>query len=125
MNQQQQQVVQEKPSGPVIHVPPLSASTSIPAPQRFKKGNLRLLQVDIVKGSVREKREREREERERGSLYFLISYYSVTKLALFTGRGWWLEVRGARAGGEAEKPRGSEGGWPKGDAEGVAKEREF
>jgi len=33
-----------KPSGPTIHDPPPAASTSVPAPQRYKKGNLRLLQ---------------------------------------------------------------------------------
>ena len=38
-----------KPAGPVIHEPPSSASTSVPAPQRFKKGNLRLLQVGVWK----------------------------------------------------------------------------
>ena len=45
-NQTTQEAV--KPAGPVIHEPPSSASTSVPAPQRFKKGNLRLLQVFYV-----------------------------------------------------------------------------
>ena len=47
MNQTTSQEV-AKPAGPIIHEPPSSASTSVPAPQRFKKGNLRLLQVGLL-----------------------------------------------------------------------------